>query len=117
VHKRRSLALYLPGSLRRREQEEETHRGLTTHSGPSRENNVSPRGHGRDTRARLLESFVPTLDSSEDAADAGDVSRYAITVTNTKLFQLVAIFGCWTVVPSGFTSDYGDERGTRHREH
>jgi hypothetical protein len=42
------------------------------------------------TRARLLECFVPTLDSSEDAADAGDVSRYAITVTNTKQFQLVA---------------------------
>jgi hypothetical protein len=42
------------------------------------------------TRARLLESFVSTLDSSEDAADAGDVSRYAITVTNTKQFQLVA---------------------------
>jgi hypothetical protein len=40
-------------------------------------------------RARLLESFVLTLDSSEDAADAGDVSRYAITVTNTKQFQLV----------------------------
>jgi hypothetical protein len=42
------------------------------------------------TRARLLEIFVPTLDSSEDAADAGDVSRYAITVTNTRHFQLVA---------------------------
>jgi hypothetical protein len=42
------------------------------------------------TRARLLESFVPILDSSEDAADADDVSRYAITVTNTKQFQLVA---------------------------
>jgi hypothetical protein len=42
-------------------------------------------------RARLHESFVPTLDSSEGAADAGDVSRYAITVTNTKKqFQLVA---------------------------
>jgi hypothetical protein len=41
-------------------------------------------------RALLLESFVRTLDSSEDAADAGDVSRYAITVTNTKQFQLVA---------------------------
>ncbi|CAM6014690.1 unnamed protein product [Sphagnum balticum] len=41
------------------------------------------------TRARLLESFVSALDSSEDAADAGDVSRYAITVTNTKQFQLV----------------------------
>jgi hypothetical protein len=38
VHRRRSLALYLPASLRKREQEEETHRGLTTHSGPSREN-------------------------------------------------------------------------------
>jgi hypothetical protein len=35
------------------------------------------------TRARLLESFVRTLDSSADAADAGDVSRHAITVTNT----------------------------------
>jgi hypothetical protein len=42
------------------------------------------------TRARLHESFVPTLDSSEGATDAGDVSRYAITVTNTKQFQLVA---------------------------
>jgi hypothetical protein len=42
------------------------------------------------TRARLLERFVPTLDSSEDAANAGDVSRYAITVTNPKEFQLVA---------------------------
>ncbi|CAM6007287.1 unnamed protein product [Sphagnum balticum] len=41
------------------------------------------------TRARLLESFVPILDSSKDAANAGDVSRYAITVTNTKQFQLV----------------------------
>jgi hypothetical protein len=41
------------------------------------------------TRARLLKSFVSTLDSSEDAADVGDVSRYAITVTNTKQFQLV----------------------------
>ncbi|CAK9863083.1 unnamed protein product [Sphagnum jensenii] len=40
-------------------------------------------------RARLLESFVPTLDSSEDAANADDVSRYAINVTNTKQFQLV----------------------------
>jgi hypothetical protein len=45
--------------------------------------------HGT-TRARLLESFVPTLDSSEDAADVDDVSWYAITVTNTKQFQLVA---------------------------
>jgi hypothetical protein len=42
------------------------------------------------TRARLLESFAATLDASEDAADAGDVSPYAITVTNTKRFQLVA---------------------------
>jgi hypothetical protein len=42
------------------------------------------------TRARLLESFVPTPDSSEDAADAGDVSLYAITVANTNQFQLVA---------------------------
>ena len=40
-------------------------------------------------RARLLARFVPTLDSSEDAADAGDVSRYAIIVSNTKQFQLV----------------------------
>jgi hypothetical protein len=30
------------------------------------------------TRAHLLESFLPTLDSSEDAADARDVSRYVI---------------------------------------
>jgi hypothetical protein len=49
-----------------------------------------PEDMERITRARLLESFVPTLDSSEDAADAGNVSRYAITVTNAKHFQLVA---------------------------
>ena len=42
------------------------------------------------TRARLLAIFVPTLDSSEDAADAVNVSRYAIIVGNTKQFQLVA---------------------------
>ena len=36
------------------------------------------------TRARLLASFVPTLDSSEDAADAGNFSRYAIIFGNTK---------------------------------
>ena len=36
------------------------------------------------TRAHLLTSFVPTLDSSEDAADAGNFSRYAIIVGNTK---------------------------------
>jgi hypothetical protein len=40
VHRRRILALYLPASLIKREQEEETHRGLTTHSGPSRENKL-----------------------------------------------------------------------------
>jgi hypothetical protein len=55
------------------------------------------------TRALLLESSVPSLDSSEGAADAGDVSRYAITVTNTNQFSVgCTIFGCWTVVPSGF---------------
>ena len=42
------------------------------------------------TLTRLLLSFVPNLYSSEDAADAGDVSRYAIIVSNTKQFQLVA---------------------------
>jgi hypothetical protein len=42
VHRRRSLALYVPASLRKREQEEETHRGLTTHSRPSRENTFLP---------------------------------------------------------------------------
>ena len=42
------------------------------------------------TRARILASFVPTLDYPEDAADAGNVSQYAIIVGNTKQFQLVA---------------------------
>ena len=42
------------------------------------------------TQARLLASFVPTLYSSEDAADAGNVSRYVIIVRNTKHFQFVA---------------------------
>ena len=42
------------------------------------------------TQARLLASFVPTLYSSEDAADMGNVSRYVIIVRNTKHFQFVA---------------------------
>ena len=33
---------------------------------------------------------MPTLDSSEDAADAGNVSWYAIIVDTTKQFQLLA---------------------------
>ena len=33
---------------------------------------------------------MPTLDYSEDAADAGNVSRYAIIVSNTNQFQFVA---------------------------
>ena len=41
------------------------------------------------SRARLLTSFVPTLDSSEEA-DAGDISRYAITVNNPKQLLLIA---------------------------
>ena len=44
----------------------------------------------RINRSRLLASFVPTLDSSEDAEDTGNVSWYDITVGNTKHFQLVA---------------------------
>ena len=40
-------------------------------------------------RASLLASFVPALDSSKDAADAGNISRYAIIVGNTKQFQLL----------------------------
>ena len=36
------------------------------------------------TRDRLLASFVPTLDYSEDAADVGNVSWYSIIVVNTK---------------------------------
>ena len=42
------------------------------------------------TQACLLKSFVPTLNSSEDAADASNVSWYAITIINPKQFQLVA---------------------------
>ena len=34
------------------------------------------------TQARLIASFVPTLESSEDAADAGNISRYAIIFGN-----------------------------------
>ena len=40
--------------------------------------------------AHLIASFVPTLDSSEDAADAVNVSWYAIIAGNTKQFQLLA---------------------------
>ena len=40
-------------------------------------------------RAHLLAIFLPTLYSSEDASDAGNVSKYAIIVSNTKQFRLV----------------------------
>jgi hypothetical protein len=69
------------------------------------------------TRVRLLEIFAPTLDSSEDAANAGDVNRYHHRHQHQAVSVGCTIFGCWTVVPSGFPSDYGDERGTRHRKH
>ncbi len=68
-------------------------------------------------QARLLESFVPTLDSSEDATDVGDISRYAITITNTKQYQLVVQYLAAGLSFHQVTSGYGDERGTRHREH
>ena len=42
------------------------------------------------TRSCILASVVPTIYSSEDSADAGNFSRYAIIVGNTKQFQLVA---------------------------
>ena len=42
------------------------------------------------TLACLLARFVLTLDSSEDAAEARNVSRYIIIIGNTKQFQLVA---------------------------
>ena len=42
------------------------------------------------TRAHLIASLVPTLDSSEDATDAGKFNWYAIIVGITKQFQLVA---------------------------
>ena len=35
------------------------------------------------TQLRLLKSFVPTLNYSENAADAGDVSKYFIIVRKT----------------------------------
>ena len=41
-------------------------------------------------QSRFMESFVLTLDYSEDAADIGDISRYAIIISKTKQFQLVA---------------------------
>ena len=42
------------------------------------------------TRACLLVNFLITLDSSEDAADVGDVNHYSIIIRNTNQFQLVA---------------------------
>ena len=38
----------------------------------------------------LIARFVPALDSSWDAADAGDISWYAVIIINTNQFQLVA---------------------------
>ena len=39
---------------------------------------------------RLLASFVPTLNLSENESDAGDVSWYNIIFRNTNKFNLVA---------------------------
>jgi hypothetical protein len=52
------------------------------------------------TRARLLESFMPTLDSSKDAADAGDVSRYASpspTPSNFNWLYNIWLLDCCSV--------------------
>jgi hypothetical protein len=52
------------------------------------------------TRARLLESFMPTLDSSKDAADAGDVSRYASpspTPSNFSWLYNIWLLDCCSV--------------------
>ena len=44
----------------------------------------------RITRLRLPSRFVTTIDSSEYAADARNISWYAIIIRYTKQFQLVA---------------------------
>jgi len=49
------------------------------------------------TRAHLLESFVPTLDSSKDAANAGDVSRYAISDDRVKISKVWLFNKQWFV--------------------
>ena len=48
-----------------------------------------PEALDRITQALLLASFVVTLNSSEDSADSGNVSLYAIIVSKTNQFQLV----------------------------
>jgi hypothetical protein len=77
-----------------------------------------PRGHGRDY------SSPPSRKLCADSRFVGRCSRCRRRQSvrhHRPQHQAVSvgctIFGCWTVVPSGFTSDYGDERSTRHREH
>ena len=42
------------------------------------------------TQTCLLAIFLSNLNYSEDVADAGNVSLYAIIISNTKQFQLFA---------------------------
>ena len=42
------------------------------------------------TQTCLLAIFLSNLNYSEDVADAGNVSLYAIVISNTNQFQLVA---------------------------
>jgi hypothetical protein len=79
---------------------------------------VSPRGHGRDY------SSPPSRKLCADSRFVGRCSRCRRRQSvrhHRRQHQAVSvgctIFGCWTVIPSGFTSDFGDEQGTRHREH
>jgi hypothetical protein len=79
---------------------------------------VSTRRHGRDY------SSPPSRKLCADSKFVGRCSRCRRrqSVRHHRHQHLAVsvgctIFGCWTVVPSGFTSDYGDERGTRHREY
>jgi hypothetical protein len=77
VHRRRSLALYLPASLRKREQKEETHRGLTTHSGPSRENKIVAKTLApmAGTQSRLTQQMAALVaDRNDDVTSEAAVS-------------------------------------------
>jgi hypothetical protein len=95
VHRRRSLALYLPASLRKRDQEEETHRGLTTHSGPSRENTLQTLRRGAHlhqpkgvVRGDIWAQYIPSLCTS--AAGPAGVGLPGGFGRHQKLDQQVA---------------------------
>jgi hypothetical protein len=110
VHRRRSLALYLPASLRKRKQEEEIHRGLSTHSGPTNKRDLIFVFSARHGRPRINIYSLSTV-GPEWLANPGDRYRSSLGRAG-PLGAFSAVFPSVCArhtVPAGLMSRYQQE--------